>query len=116
MKYIVGISELKEVGDDIVNYSSNDFRNNIEMLYKLKKEMIWKGSAQEAFFDRFDMAINSLYTIENAIEKYGMFLSFCSEHYHDTVSELQKGWNEYLQELEAKKNNKKLEADINKND
>ena len=102
MKYIVSIDKLKDAGKDIKDYANNNMKSNILALYKMNRDMKWKSPAKISYTENFDTLINRLYKMENAIETYGEFLSFCSEHYGECADELQKGWEEHLKELEDK--------------
>ena len=112
MKYIVGISQLKDVGQDIVDYSTNNLKENIQLLNKQKRELKWDSPNSVDFMEMYDTAMDRLFTMEKAIEEYGHFMIYCSEHYHDTTSELAKGWQEYLKELEEKADKDKLERNL----
>ena len=103
MRYIVSINELKDVGEDIRLYSSNDLKNNINEFYNIKNKIKWESEAGDIFFNNFDDVINELYSIENRIEKYGQFFKLCSNKYFDSVSEMKKEWDALLSELDDKK-------------
>ena len=108
MKYIVGIEGIRAAGEDITKYSHDDLKSNIIRLYKVKRDMKWKGPARQTFSQKFDLTIDNLYKMENALEVFGSFLVYCSDHYSDCVSELNKGWQEHYNELLDQINEEKI--------
>lgn len=109
MKYIVNVNVLKEAGEKITNYSHDNLKENILKLYKIKRDMKWQGNGRNSFSDSFDFVIDRLYKMENALEIYGSFLTFSSEHYDECLDEMQQDWERHLRELQDKLNKEKID-------
>ena len=85
---LVKWNELESTGQDLMTYSENDIKNQIEKIQALRKQVNWEGADAEASLKGFDEFMDEMQKLSQGLSKYGMFLTKAANSYRETSNNI----------------------------
>ena len=101
--YKIYLDELSDASRRLINYSNNDINNKIMEIKSIGESIKWNGPAHDKFIDGFEKQIINLEKLNAKIRLFGEYLAHAEESYNDTNNDVNKTWNNYLDEMKVKK-------------
>ena len=99
--YKIYLDELSDASNKLVNYSNTDINNKIGELKNLAESIKWTGSAHDSFINGFNKQIYEVTKLNDKIRLFGEYLGFAHESYDNTNNDVNKSWNNFLDELKV---------------
>ena len=103
MKYIIELDELELKGNDLINYSNNNINDKINELNNSKNLFEWEGEGYNSFISDYNYEINKINKLNEKIEKIALFVLYFQNNYYEANEQLKKSWEEYINELEERR-------------
>lgn len=101
MRYYIDMDNLKDSGNELINFSQNNIHSKYEEMLSLLNDFEWEGEAREQFDLKYKSLLNVIKDLESAVYKLGFFVGRCSDNYLESDRKISREWDvdEYNNDL-----------------
>lgn len=103
MKYNIDFAKINEIKNDF-DQIIKEMQSEIDIMNNLLEKTSWNGPARNAFEDNYNKKMQVISTIPGNLQLYVKFMELVIENYGDGFEQIEKSFQELLDEQEKNKN------------